>query len=107
MSNKVEGVNKVEGIRHGDVNLIKIKTLPSGLKQKDNILAYGEITGHRHVINGECKVMVDTDGNQYVDCEEATLSHEEHKQLQITKGFYRVVPAREIDLVGAVRQVMD
>lgn len=98
---------KIIGIRNGDISLEPVKELPKGLKEKDNVLALGEITGHQHVLKGEAKVMIDNNGRQFCDVEQATLVHEEHNTLTVQKGCYRVVRARELDLAGKVRQVMD
>ena len=97
----------MNNIRQGDVFLKKIKELPKKLKKKDNILAYGEVTGHKHQVIGRAVVL--TDGTtQYVEVqEEAELVHEEHQKHQLEKGVYKVILQRELDLVGEVRQVMD
>ena len=80
--------------RQGDVYLIKIDTIPEGAKQKDNILAFGEATGHHHTLeDGEVLVK---DGTQYVIAKQKTrVVHQEHSQIKIPKGNYRVVLQHE------------
>ena len=94
--------------RQGDVLLRQIQTFPKGLKEKDKILAHGEVTFHTHRFEDEhTKVL--TDGNQqYVVLEQpAELIHEEHESLEIPKGVYEVVIQREYDVVEGARRVMD
>ena len=92
--------------RQGDVYLVEIDAIPAGAKQKDNILALGEITGHSHTIEG-AEVYL-KDGNQFVVVKqkEAMITHQEHKQIQVPKGNYAVVIQREYDVL-ANRLVMD
>lgn len=95
-----------KNIRQGDVFLLKVDRLPANIKRKDNILAYGETTGHKHQVVG---ASVLTDGNtQYVEvAAEAELVHDEHAPHKLSKGVYKVVLQRELDLLGEIRQVMD
>ena len=99
-------IQQNKNIRQGDVFLLKIDALPDGTKTKDNVLAFGEITGHKHQVIG---ATVLTDGStQYVEVEtEAELVHEEHAKHQLKKGVYRVIIQRELDLVGEFRRVID
>ena len=96
-------------IRQGDILLEKIKELPQNLIEKDLVLARGESTNHSHRFeDGSVKVLADSSGQQYCQLEKpAELVHEEHKVLTIPKGIWRVINAREFDLSGEVRQVMD
>lgn len=95
--------------RQGDVLLERIDNLPKGLKPKDKVLAYGEATGHKHHFVAESvSVFVDKKGMQYARLNaDAELLHEEHHQITIPKGVYRVGVQREFDLVSGVKQVMD
>jgi hypothetical protein len=98
-------------IRQGDVFLMQIDKLPENIKPKNNVLAYGEVTGHSHRFEESKLVQVYQDDNndQYIDVQEeqADLIHEEHHVLQIPKGMYKVVLQRELDILSQVRQVMD
>jgi hypothetical protein len=92
--------------RQGDVLLVEVSSMPEGAKQKDNVLALGEVTGHSHTIEG-AEVYL-KDGNQYVIVKQkqAVVNHQEHKQIQVPKGIYSVVIQREYDVL-ANRLVMD
>lgn len=98
-------------IRQGDVVLVKIDKTPDGLVEKDKILARGETTGHNHRFESEqATVLLDRNSNtQYAvlagDCE---LVHEEHKNILVPRGVYKIVPQREYDISEeAVRMVRD
>ena len=115
-------------IRQGDISLHKIEQLPAGVKEaKDNILAYGEITDHRHWLNSE-KVCVfeDIHKNKFVKLEQDTqLIHsdsslepvfdkdiatkqDKHLTITVQKGFYAVKQEREFNIFDEeVRQVLD
>lgn len=100
---------RYEMFRQGDVLLVKIDKLPSGLKEKDKILAYGEVTGHRHQFSSEQVCVFENEQKQqFVDVQEdSPLLHEEHNIIQVPKGVYKVVLQREFDIIAGVRQVMD
>lgn len=98
--------------RQGDVFLVEVKSFPDGLKEKDKILAYGEVSGHHHRFdNGNKQVLVfaDDERQQFVQVnKKSTLIHEEHQNLEIPKGKYKVVMQREYDLLSDhIRQVLD
>lgn len=95
--------------RQGDVLLKKIDKLPEGLKEKNKILAYGEVTGHKHQFVSESVVVLENNNHkQFVNVEEeSVLQHEEHKHISIPKGLYEVVIQREFDLDDGIQQVMD
>jgi hypothetical protein len=99
-------------IRQGDVLLKKIDKIPdkTKLEKKNNILAYGEVTGHHHRFESpDVVTMVDPKTNtQYVTLgRDSLLEHEEHENLMIPKGIYEVVIQREFDMAQGVRQVVD
>lgn len=85
--------------RHGDVDIKEVKELPRGLKKADNLtLAYGEQTGHHHTLVGNAEVFTDNLGNKwFVANEDCQITHQEHKTLEIKKGFYEVKIEREFD----------
>lgn len=97
-------------IRQGDVALIEIEELPKNLKKKDLVIALGEITGHHHRFESkQVQVFADDSGQQFVQVKQPSqLIHEEHHQLEIPKGVFKVVMQRELDIVNDVaRQVLD
>jgi hypothetical protein len=95
--------------RQGDVLLIETDSLPEGAKLKNNILAYGEVTGHKHQLDNQALVYADANNRQYVSVEkQSILTHEEHKPITVTEGLYEVRIQREYDIVrDQVRAVMD
>lgn len=94
-------------IRQGDVLLKKIEKIPSNTKKKDLVLAYGEVTGHKHVLQ-DGNVYIDDNGTQYVQLAQDTmLCHEEHNNILIPTGTYQVILQREYDIVSGVRAVLD
>lgn len=75
-------------IRHGDILLIRVDNAePSKrTREKSLVLAYGEATGHSHVLTG--KVKKTSSGIQVRD--NATLAHEEHGIVEIPSGSWTV-----------------
>lgn len=100
--------------RQGDVFLreTKIELSDSQVDEK-NILAYGEGSGHAHVLDapkGSLKIL---NGKMYVVVEEeATLNHThlptgklaDHKPIVIESGIYEVVIQREFNPYEKVAQ---
>lgn len=95
--------------RQGEVYLRRIDGVPSGLKEKDKILAHGEATGHKHKFTSEhAHVFSNAGSHQFVILDEpCILEHEDHANIEIPKGEYEVIIQREYDIVEGVRQVMD
>jgi len=96
-------------IRQGDVLLVEIDCVPKGCEPKDRVLAYGEVTGHKHqFVDETTQVLVSPRGTQYVIViEDAELVHEEHATVPVPVGNYEVREQRELDLLGEIRRVMD
>jgi hypothetical protein len=91
------------------VLLKEVKSLPKKLTKKNKVLAFGEVTGHKHqFLSAQVLVYETPEKKQFVEVnQDAELLHEEHKPINIQKGKYEVVIQREFDLVQGVRQVMD
>ena len=89
--------------RHGDLAITQIEKLPKNLKEiKNNILAYGEATGHGHILIAEpeitFRVLEDKRGEKYLDIRKPTqLTHQEHKTITIERGFYFISHEKEYD----------
>jgi len=99
--------------RQGDVFLEKLSTLPKNLTKQENkgkiILAYGEATGHHHAIEvtEATESFIDEAGLLYLTLgEPTTLTHQEHSEIQIPEGFYRVTIQREYH-PKEIRNVLD
>ncbi len=85
--------------RHGDVLVQLVDKIPStAKKQKHLTLAEGEVTGHSHRIANRDHAELYRDGDQLflnVTHDPAALIHQEHAQIDLPKGFYRVWRQRE------------
>lgn len=91
--------------RHGDVFLEQVAN-PSrqGRRyQQDNVLAEGEATGHAHRVTGDF-LLYDLDGTLYLRTKgSATLVHEEHAQIALPRGTFKVTLQREWSPEGWTR----
>lgn len=97
----------------GDVLLIAVDKIPKNAVEvpRDGdrvVLAYGEVTGHSHGISDVKARMMRFNGEGFLEIggRGATLKHEEHGEITIKPGAYRVVLQREY-AYGATRQVAD
>jgi len=85
--------------RHGDVMLEKVAELPQSKRKLPRaVLAHGEITGHSHQIREQsaATLYVTPEGLfLHVVDQPATLIHEEHADISLEQGFYRVWRQRE------------
>ena len=71
------------------------------------VLAEGEATGHHHVL--ECEELEswkDSEEIQVRVSQAATVTHEEHASIGLTKGTYRVTRQREYT-PEEIRRVQD
>lgn len=94
--------------RQGDLLIVKINDLPQGLEIKDNILAYEEATGHKHQLVGQVQLFRDKIDNQYFEVKEISrLVHEEHADVELISGFFKVIRQREYDMTDSISFVMD
>ena len=88
-------------IRQGDVILTVAKAI-EGKKLSHLTLAEGEVTGHSHRISEGQAELYEKDGTLYLKIlsETATLTHEEHNQIQIPQGNWMVRIQREYEPQG-------
>jgi hypothetical protein len=90
--------------RQGDVLLVEQSIprswLPARLSKVARdagrlVLAYGEVTGHAHVIDApesEAVQLSDKDNQRFLRLmSDANLVHEEHDTISVPKGTYRVI----------------
>ena len=103
--------------RHGDVFIHKVRNLPEGATQltpentpqrfrgSKPVLAFGEVTGHAHVVDEG--LLFEKDGQLWFRVpKKTTVKHEEHAQITLPKGIYHIVIQREYT-PEAVRRVLD
>ncbi len=90
--------------RQGDVLLVPCKkedmkdTVQGELEQGRIVLAHGETTGHAHAMDpqGVDFVVNQQTMDRYLNVKKvAKLKHEEHGEIEIPVGTYRVVRQRE------------
>lgn len=91
--------------RQGDVLIIPTKKLPTKLMEVPRedgavVLAYGEVTGHRHRIHdpGVCLLSREGTTDRYLTIvgeDLAHLIHEEHGTIDLAPGNYVVRIQRE------------
>jgi hypothetical protein len=98
--------------RQGDVLLMRVRKLPAGAveqppHQRGIVLAFGEVTGHAHVISPAKAKMWSAQAERYVQMlEDGALTHEEHSAINLPKGVYAVVIQTEYT-PQALRRVED
>ena len=98
--------------RQGDVGIRKVNTLPKGaVKQQVNdsiVLAYGEVTGHKHQIAADEATLFVAGARRFLEVcySGATLKHEEHGPITLEPGIYEVIQQREYS-PEAIRNVHD
>lgn len=97
-----------ETIRQGDILLKKINKIEGRkIGDKKRVLAYGEKTGHSHIMQGDVTFY---ENNGQTLCQvhsNAELIHQEHNRIDIPKGEYLVIRQREFDVVEGIRTVSD
>lgn len=90
---------------HGDV-ILRLESLPAEFDSmpevKDSCLAYGEASGHAHQIVGEphqfkLRECPKTKMRQLRVVEPVLLRHQEHEQIKLPPGDYRIDIQREYD----------
>lgn len=97
-----------EQYRQGDVFLRRVAEVTDPLipVPRDGdaaVLAYGEVTGHRHaVLERHAELLADpdtTDEPRFLRVEEqpAFLVHEEHDTITLAPGWYEVIRQREYE----------
>ena len=93
-------------LRHGDVLLIPVATIPQGAaKLSTDIVAEGEVTGHAHrLVNA---LLFEHSGRRYVEgTRNGLITHEEHGAGRCV-GNFEVIIQREYDDEHEWRKVVD
>jgi hypothetical protein len=84
--------------RHGDLLVEKIDELPKKLKTvKSGILVSSISTNHKHLVVGG-DILANGEKFYIRVAKKATLRHDEHKDIELPKGFYQVI--RQIEFNG-------
>ena len=84
--------------QQGDVLLKKVLQV-KGKRLNHLTLAVGEATGHHHTITEGEATLYEENGVLYlhVESEKATLTHQEHKSIEIPQGDYQIGIVKEYD----------
>jgi hypothetical protein len=104
-------------IRQGDVLLVRAEAIPvdailQPVKDNEVVLAYGEVTGHKHRFEffdqtQNVRLYVAHSGARYLDASAPTdLKHEEHSTARIPVGKY-LLPVQVEYTPAALRRVAD
>ncbi len=97
--------------RHGDVLIARTDALPRNVKPRNGVtLALGEVTGHSHRIQEPGAAMLWESGAMTyleVTAPTATLVHEEHNAITLSRGLYRFWMQREYVPGDVARWVED
>jgi len=97
--------------QQGDVLIRSVGQVPQNAKalsQRPVVLAYGEVTGHKHQILDEVKAFLDGE-SMYIASDTAfTVTHEEHKPIRVDPGIYEILRVKEYDhFTEEARNVVD
>lgn len=94
--------------RQGDVLIVaSIEPPKSAKRAADNVLVYGEATGHAHRVESADAVVLDAPDGKFVKAPSGfRVVHEEHATIEIPEGTYRIIRQREYD-EEAIRYVTD
>ena len=104
--------------RQGDVYFIPAARIPAGGKKRENgTVAYGEVTGHSHRLDGASTAIAEVlecgEGGLFLRVSEeglsiggATFVHEEHGPIHLPPGNYEIRIQREY-VPGSFRTVID
>lgn len=96
--------------RQGDIYIFKTNKIEQELQSaKKLVVAEGEVTGHKHLIESDNDFYFTKENNDYMVriLEPTPLKHEEHKTVVLEPADYRIVRQREYDSVQYQRQVSD
>ena len=102
--------------QQGDVNMFEAEDVPKGLKsrkpaERGFVLAEGESSGHAHTIEAEPGVDLFEGAEKTLwlsTLKPVVVRHEEHRQIRLPKGNYRIGIVREADpFMSEIRSVKD
>ncbi|HEC64563.1 hypothetical protein LCGC14_1307000 [marine sediment metagenome] len=95
-------------VRQGDILFELVESKDHAFLQlnEDGIVAYGEISGHKHIIHGDGQLYVrpaqqrgyneeDNRIGYIIANEDINIVHDEHATMPLGKGIYKVSQQRE------------
>lgn len=93
--------------RQGDVFMAAVEGIPEQAQKLDHgVLAEGEMTGHAHRIADRRQAeLYEHRGQLYVQviADQAAIVHDEHHEIALRQGCYRVWRQREFQPLSASR----
>ena len=93
--------------RQGDLLLKQINKLPKGLKISNTlVLVHSDTTQHNHQLKSGQVFQDDKDLMFLKLLKDTDLIHEEHKTINLPKGFYEVIRQRQYldkDMIALVQ----
>lgn len=99
---KEKEMQKQQQKQQGDVYFEKITSLPDSCQKVERtergyVLAYGEVTGHMHVIEHEGVELYEKDNILYarVNAPSVEVKHEEHSPIVLEEGIWEIGRIRE------------
>ena len=98
--------------QQGDVLMRKLNAMPSGdqklIARTRLVLAHGE-SGHSHVIEDDNAELIQIGERILLKLsKQATVKHEEHKPITLSRGIWEIGRVREFDWFAQMeRQVID
>lgn len=82
--------------RQGDILIIEASAVPLAAQLTQNrVIAYGESTGHAHVVEGDVTLFGDTTVQWIVSNVPFRVIHDEHTAVDVPAGTFRVIRQRE------------
>jgi hypothetical protein len=97
-------------IRHGEILLVPVTSVPYGQTEHVTscIVGHSE-SGHHHVLESDdvFQQIVTANGDLFVDLDRPTplrhrKDHQQHRELQVPAGAWRVIKKTEFDVRSAV-----
>ena len=109
-------MNKQFFYQQGDVIIERVTRIPDSAEKKEPnhakgiVLADGEISGHLHLIEDtDVVTLFEDNGRKYLKIDEpASVSHDEHKTIEMDAGEYEIRIVQEYDhFAEEAREVRD
>ena len=92
--------------RHGDLLIVQVADIPTdAVPHQGRVLAEGEATGHAHVLDRD-GLLFERNGELFFRGPNVSITHEEHKRIDLPTGTYQVIRQREYS-PEEVRYVVD
>jgi hypothetical protein len=106
---------KINQARQGDLFFKKVNGFPKNSRpNKDKVLAYGEVTGHKHQIisppMSKLDSYVDEKGDIYVRSskEEIVIEHDEHGPIVLPPNqWFSISRQREFDAIKEEERLVE